>query len=100
MENRKTDHGEDRHAIGEKEDFTMKKLFDYADRYIQESSWKDIALLKFCLFAMGILAGMQMPEKNRKRVGIAAALVFAVTYIPLMSKYIRIVMGDSDKSCL
>lgn len=78
----------------------MKKLFDYADRYIQESSWKDMALLKFCLFAMGILAGMQIPEKNRKRVGIAAVLVFAVTYVPLMSKYIGIVMGNPGKSDL
>lgn len=59
-----------------------------------------MALLKFCLFAMGILAGMQIPEKNRKRVGIAAALVFAVTYVPLMSKYIRIVMGNPGKSDL
>lgn len=87
-------------ALYVKEDVAMKKLFDYADQYIQESSWKDIALLKFCLFAMGILAGMQIPEKNRKRVGIAAALVFAVTYIPLMSKYIRIVIENSGKSDL
>lgn len=78
----------------------MKKLFDYADQYIRESSWKDMALLKFCLFAMGILAGMQIPEKYRKRVGIAAALVFVVTYIPLMSKYVRIVMENSGKSDL
>ena len=78
----------------------MKKLFDYADQYIQESSWKDMALLKFCLFAMGILAGMQIPGKSRKRVTIAAALVFAVTYIPLMSKYVRIIVENSGKSGL
>lgn len=78
----------------------MKKLFDYADRYIRESSWREIALLKFCLFAMGILAGMRIPEKNRKRVGIAAALVFVATYIPLMSKFIRIVKEHPEESDL
>ena len=26
------------------------KLFDVADRYCKESSWKTLALLKFCLF--------------------------------------------------
>lgn len=44
----------------------MKCLFGYADRYIQKSSWKDMALLKFCLFSMGILIGMQLPEKARE----------------------------------
>lgn len=73
----------------------MKKLFVYADQYIQESSWKDIAMLKFCLFSMGILAGMQIPGKKRRAAGIAAALVFAVTYVPLMTKYIRIVTGKN-----
>lgn len=47
----------------------MKKLFCYADRYIRKSDWKDLAMIKFCLFSMGILAGMRIPEKNRKQAG-------------------------------
>ena len=35
----------------------MKKLFCYADRYLEKSDWRDIAMLKFCLFSMGIFAG-------------------------------------------
>ena len=27
----------------------MKKLFALADRYLQESDWKTMAMLKFCL---------------------------------------------------
>lgn len=69
----------------------MKKLFVYADQYIQKSTWKDMAMLKFCLFSMGILAGMQIPGKHKERTGITAVLVFAITCIPLMAKYIRIV---------
>ena len=31
------------------------KLFDVADRYCKESSWKTLALLKFCLFSIGLI---------------------------------------------
>ncbi len=42
----------------------MKKLFAAADRYIQHSDWKTIAALKFCLLALGVLAGMAVPAKH------------------------------------
>lgn len=70
----------------------MKKLFMYADRYLQKSSWKDMALLKFCLFSMGLLAGMQIPAKGRKAAFVAASAVFVLTYIPLMRKFIQVVL--------
>ena len=28
----------------------MKKLFDYADSYLKKCDWRDLALIKFCLF--------------------------------------------------
>ena len=74
----------------------MKQLFKYADKYIQRSTWKDFALLKFCLFAIGVMAGMQIPQKNRKPVRIFAAIVFTVTYIPLMAKFIRIAADEEE----
>lgn len=69
----------------------MKKLFCYADRYIKKSDWKDLAMIKFCLFSMGILAGMRIPEKNRKQAGAIAAVVFVATYIPLMAKFFSVI---------
>lgn len=75
----------------------MKNLFVYADRYLKKSSWKDMALLKFCLFSMGILTGMQIPEKDKKRAGILVAFVFTVTYIPLMTKFIGVVMEKEEE---
>ncbi|MGN1101072.1 MAG: hypothetical protein ACI4RG_02705 [Huintestinicola sp.] len=38
----------------------MCRLFEYADRYIKESDWKDIALLKLCLCAIGVLIGISI----------------------------------------
>ena len=69
----------------------MKCLFSYADKYLQRSSWKDLTLIKFCLFAMGIMAGIRIPEKNKRAAGWIAYFVFLVTYIPLMSKFLEIV---------
>ena len=64
----------------------MKKLLELGDRYAESSSWKDFALVKFCLFAMGLIAGTKVPEKHKKNAVRGALCVFAVTYIPLMAK--------------
>lgn len=74
----------------------MKRLFDYAEKYIAKSDWKDLAMLKFCLFAMGVLAGMRIPEKNREKAGWIAAVVFVVTYIPLMAKFFSVI-GEKEE---
>lgn len=70
------------------------KLFDYADQYIKESDWKDLALIKFCLCAMGILIGLGLSEKlverGKKIAALCAGIVFLLTYIPLMTKFFKI----------
>ena len=68
----------------------MKKYFEFGDRYAKESTWKDFALVKFCLFSMGLAAGTIVPEKHKKKAVGAAACVFAATYIPLMTKVFRL----------
>lgn len=65
----------------------MTKLFDSADAFIRRCRWHDIALLKLCLCAMGIIIGLFIPSKKRKPVFIAAMIVFLITYVPLMVKY-------------
>lgn len=73
----------------------MKILFSYADEYLHRCTWKDMALLKFCLFSMGLLAGMQVVKKDKKRVRMAVSIVFVLTYIPLMMKFLEVVMDKS-----
>lgn len=68
----------------------MNKLFKCADQYLEESDWKDLALVKLCLCAMGVMIGLSIPKEKRKYPLIAAALVFVATYIPLMVKFIGI----------
>ncbi|NBI11485.1 permease of phosphate ABC transporter [Colidextribacter sp. OB.20] len=71
----------------------MKFLFNSADAYLQQSDWRDFALIKFCLFSMGVIAGILLPPKAKKPAIITAAVVFVATYIPLMVKYGKIVVG-------
>jgi len=67
------------------------KLFDAANRYCQESTWKTIAALKFCLLSLGVIIGMLLPQSWKLPIIAVCAVVFAITYIPLMHKLLRIV---------
>ena len=68
----------------------MKKLFALADRYLQESDWKTMAMLKFCLLGLGIAVGAMVPP-TYKQTAVAVGLpLFFVTYLPLMAKLIHL----------
>lgn len=69
----------------------MKKLFVYADEYIKQSDWKDLAMLKFCLAAIGVLIGISLAPKEKKKAAWLSGTVLAVTYIPLMKKFFQVV---------
>lgn len=66
------------------------KLFEVADRYCKESTWKTMAALKFCLFSIGIIVGVLLPETYKTPVLVIFGIVFIVTYIPLMRKYFKL----------
>ena len=68
----------------------MKKLFNAANRYIETSDWKIIAVLKFCLISLGMMIGMAIRKKDKKPVFFGALGVFAVTYVPLMVKFYKV----------
>ena len=70
----------------------MKNLFELGNLYASKSDWKDFALVKSCLFSMGLLIGITAPHKPQTTVTVLSALVFAVTYVPLMSKLLRIAL--------
>lgn len=75
----------------------MKKLFELGNQYARECDWKDFALLKLCLCAMGILIGTQLTPKHKKTAVYASVGVFIATYIPLMAKLFKIILRDNDK---
>ena len=68
----------------------IKALLALGDRYAARSSWKDFALVKFCLFSMGLIAGTMIPKEKKKPVTAVAAAIFAASYVPLMAKVFRV----------
>lgn len=69
----------------------MQSLFDIGNRYLKRSDWKDLALIKFCLFSMGVIVGTQIPRKEKRTAACIASGVFAATYVPLMAKLLRVI---------
>lgn len=78
----------------------MKNIFELGNQYAKRSSWKDFALLKLCLCAMGIVIGTNVPPKYRKTVTRISVAVFIATYIPLMAKVFKIILHDSTEITL
>ena len=68
----------------------MSRLFEAANRYVETSDWKIIAVLKFCLISLGMMIGMQIKPVCKKPVFLGALGVFSVTYTPLMVKFYRV----------
>ena len=75
----------------------VKSLFSYADAYIKNCTWKDLALVKFCLCAIGVMIGLSVPKEKRKIPFLGSLLVFLVTYFPLMGKFIRVIKVERKK---
>ncbi|MFA7636360.1 MAG: hypothetical protein WCX81_01210 [Monoglobales bacterium] len=67
----------------------MKKIFELADKYVKESNWTTMAMLKFCMLSIGVFAGVFIPDDYRKITLIVCVIVFVLTYIPLMAKLIK-----------
>ncbi|WP_409969809.1 permease of phosphate ABC transporter [Bengtsoniella intestinalis] len=66
----------------------FKKLKNGAENYLAMFGCLDVALLKTCVLAVGILIGLAVSGRRKKAVTWGAALVFVATYIPLMYKFI------------
>lgn len=75
----------------------MKRLFATADAYLKHADWKDLALIKFCLFAIGVMIGITVVPEKKKSTFVTALLVFVATYIPLMKKFTTIAIGCNTK---
>ena len=65
----------------------MKKLFSAADAYIAKMNWKDLALVKQCLCAAGVMLGLASPK----------VAVFVATYLPIMLKFLPHLEGEMRK---
>ena len=69
-------------------------IFKTANNYISTCDWKDLALMKFCLVGLGMMAGGILAKKYRKEVICVGASLFTATYIPVMAKVSEKIVED------
>jgi len=68
----------------------MKNMITAGEEYIKKMDMADVGLLKICLFSMGLVSGICVSKKNKKKIGFWAMLISMITFIPLMSKFSQI----------
>lgn len=66
------------------------KLFEVTNKYCKESNWKTLALIKICVFSIGIIVGVLLPNTFRIVVLIIFGALFLISYVPLMIKFRKI----------
>ena len=57
----------------------MKKLAAFLNDCVLECDWKDMALIKTCVCAFGVMLGLTVKKKRKKPVMILSSLIFLVT---------------------
>ena len=65
----------------------MKQLLKAARVYLRQMTLWDVALLKLCLCAMGVIIGTFAPAGKKRIIQAGAGLIFVVTYVPLMIRF-------------
>ena len=70
----------------------MNKLLELGNRYAKNSDWKDFALVKICLCAMGILIGVSLPKKHMRVTQAISGTVVGAIYFILMRKVVGIIL--------
>ena len=74
----------------------MKRLLTYGDKYLQKSHWRDIGVIKFCLFCFGLLVGTFVPQNCKKFVRIIALIGFVGALILIMRKFFSVIMEKDE----
>ena len=69
------------------------KIFDAANRYCRQSTWKTLAALKVCLLSLGVMVGLLLPDACRVPVCIVCTAVYVATCVPFVARYVRILMN-------
>ena len=72
----------------------MFGMLEAVNRCLKDCTWKDMALLKACVCAIGVLTGLMMPSRKKWIVAWIASLAFVASYVPLMGKFLPYLLGE------
>lgn len=68
----------------------MKRFVNWINDYIASLDWKDLACIKLCTAALGVLVGLLIEKRYKKLAAILSSIVFlntaAFTLYPLFKQ--------------
>ena len=74
----------------------MKNLIAAGNLYLKKMDLSDVALLKVCVGALGVLIGLGAAKKHRRGAGLLAGLAFCLTWVPLMGRFLRAIVAGEE----
>ena len=75
----------------------MNNVVNKSRDYIRQMNLVDLGLIKLCLLSLGILLGLSVPGRHKKKAAAGASTLFAATYAPIMAKYLVAMLGENAK---
>lgn len=77
----------------------MKKcLLESTNRYLKQADWTDLALIKVCVCAAGLLLGLGV-KKHKKPLAIFSLGVFFGTLAASMRRFLPFLSESGDCAC-
>jgi len=61
----------------------MKDWWNRANDFLRKWDWRDVLLLKLCLYAAGVLGGLAVPSRRKKTAALLASMLFVAAWLPL-----------------
>lgn len=74
----------------------MNKLIAAGNLYLKKMDLTDVALLKLCAGALGVLVGLSAAKRHKKSTRRFAFALFAFTGVPLVGKFLRALTDTED----
>ena len=75
----------------------IEQVMDTANTYIKDSDWTDLALIKFCMLAIGVIIGATVCGKKKVPVIVISSIVFVVTLIPILIRFLPILSENAKE---
>lgn len=75
----------------------MKKLIAAGNLFLKHMDLTDVALLKFCVGAAGVLLGLRVSARHKKSAAFRASFVMALTLVPLLWKWLRVLVSAEEE---
>ena len=74
----------------------MRNLCKCTTECAKDFNIMDFGLLKLCCISAGLISGMFVPKKCKKATFITSYVIFGLTLVPLLIKFIKVLAKDRD----